>query len=80
MEFKYSILSISDIDNVIFEDISTTSAVTCRKSIDGSMLVISWIGPLPHSVATLQSYKKYITLEEITELMDSENWKSKDIQ
>jgi len=72
----YLILDWTEIDLVDFNQILTTSKETARKSIDGTKVLISWMGDTPDFVVNLTSKSQEYTLDEITPIMLSDDWTS----
>lgn len=69
MDFKkYAILPISRIDEIDFSLFDEDSKDTVRKSIDGNLFVLTWVGNCPIKVD-----KKY-TQEEILIELRGDNW------
>jgi hypothetical protein len=71
---KYLIFDLSEIDKIDFSQILTTSADTMRKSFNGSKGIIKWDGDEPFFVSTLNSKSSIYNIEEIQEVLLTEEW------
>jgi len=72
--YTYTIIDITDLDNVNFSEVHETSADTIRKSIDGTTFVMEY-GETP-SFVTDGTITPLATLNhsEALELMATEDW------
>ena len=72
----YLILDWTEIDLVDFNQILTTSKESARKSIDGTKVLISWMGDTPDFVVNLTSKSQEYTLDQIKTITDGPDWTS----
>lgn len=66
----FAIVQTADLANYDFEQLRQDNAVTCRKSVDASISVISWIGEMPEFVNPISTHTK----EEIAEVLNGSDW------
>lgn len=74
MDIKYLIINYSEIDKVIWDDILQSSTDTLRKSNDGLLTIIKWIGETPDFVNTLNWKSSIYNREEILLILQSDEW------
>lgn len=72
----YLILDWTEIDLVDFNQTLTTSKESARKSLDGTKVLISWMGDTPDFVVNLTSKSQEYTSNEIGAIMNSTDWTS----
>lgn len=72
---NYIILSVDELDDVIFSEIKETDRDTLRLSVDGNFTFISWDGNTPEFVNALITKSSIYSEVEILELMEGADWK-----
>jgi hypothetical protein len=70
----YVIFDVSELDKINFMWVGETSANTVRRSVDGTKTFVKWEGVAPHCVETLISKSKYLTHEEMLDILKDATW------
>jgi hypothetical protein len=72
---NYIILSVDELDDVIFSEINETDRDGLRLSVDGNFTFISWEGETPTFINSLITKSSIYSEVEILELMEGTDWK-----
>ena len=72
---NYIILSIDELDDVIFSEINETDKDTLRLSVDGNFTFISWEGNTPEFVNNLLTKSAIYSEADIHQILDGIDWK-----
>ena len=72
---NYIILSIDELDDVIFSEINETDRDTLRLSVDGNFTFISWENETPAFVNSLITKSSIYSEAEMLELLEGDSWK-----
>lgn len=72
---NYIILSIDELDDVIFSEINETDRDTLRLSVDGNFTFISWEDETPTFINSLITKSSIYSEAEMLELLEGTNWK-----
>lgn len=72
---NYIILSVDELDNVIFSEINETDRDTVRLSVDGNLTFISWEDNKPKFIDTLLTKSTIYSEAEMLELLEGADWK-----
>jgi len=68
-------ISTTEIPALVFADLKITSAATLRKTNDGSTTFIKWDGDdMPASVSALTTRGDVLTLPEIRDVLEGDEW------
>lgn len=73
-ERQYVIFSITELDQIDFNQVLETSAATVRKSVDGSKTFVKWEKEVPSSVASLLTKTQYYNHQEILQILETAEW------
>lgn len=74
---QYVIFNISELNKIDFTQVLETSAETVRKSIDNTKTFVKWDSEsVPMCVESLTTRSKYLTNEEILEILVTAEWSS----
>jgi hypothetical protein len=71
---NYIIFNVSELDKIDFNQVLETSANTIRKSVDGSLTFIKYIGDTPSCIESLITKQGPYSHEEILTILDSTDW------
>ena len=71
---QFIIFNINEVNKIKFAEVLETSINTVRKSIDGTKTFVKWEGSTPECIKTLTTAEGPYSLEEITAILDSEQW------
>tara|TARA_R100000541_G_scaffold55201_1_gene63971 strand:- start:29 stop:250 length:222 start_codon:yes stop_codon:yes gene_type:complete len=71
---KYTIINTSDISNVDYTLVEQNSLETTRKSLDGSLALISFYGDTPSFLEGITQYDK----DKIKDIVTSSDWQEED--
>jgi hypothetical protein len=74
MDINYLVMNFSEIDKIVWSDILQSSLETLRKSNDGLLTIIKWIGETPSFVSTLDWKSPIYNKEEILVVLQSPEW------
>jgi len=66
----YVIIDISEKDNIIYSEVSETSAETLRYSLDGSQIFLKFEGSTPSFLGGVTQY----TLNQVLAILESSEW------
>jgi len=66
----YVIIDISEKDNIIYSEVSETSAETLRYSLDGSQIFLKFEGSTPSFLEGVTQY----TLNQVLAILESSEW------
>tara|TARA_R100001443_G_scaffold108121_2_gene118338 strand:- start:512 stop:733 length:222 start_codon:yes stop_codon:yes gene_type:complete len=66
---QYIIIDVSELDNLNFDELATTSKETARRSLDGTKAIVSFY-KTPDYFAFATTY----TNEELLELINNTDW------
>lgn len=66
----FAIVQTADLANYDFDRLRQDNAETCRKSVDASISVISWVGVIPEFVNPISTH----TEAEIAEVLNGSDW------
>jgi len=66
---QYIIIDVSELDNLNFDELSTTSKETARRSLDGTKAIVSF-DETPDYFAFATTY----TNDELLELINNTDW------
>lgn len=73
----YAIFSITELNNVNFDQVLETSADTVRKSIDQSRTFVKWDSEeIPSSIQALTTVEGYYNHEEMLNILSGPDWSS----
>lgn len=74
MDINYLIMEYSEIDKIVWSDILQSSPETLRRSNDGLLVVIKWVGATPAFVSTLNYKSPIYNKEEVLEIFKTPEW------
>jgi hypothetical protein len=72
---NYIILSVDELDDVVFSEINETDRDGLRLSVDGNLTFISWDGNTPQFVTSLLTKSDVYSEAEMLELLEGTDWK-----
>ena len=76
---KFMIFSITELDQIDFNQVQETSANTIRKSIDNTKTFVKWDEEIPQCVSNLTTKEGPYTYEEMLEILATEVWTGSDL-
>ena len=76
---KFMIFSITELDQIDFNQVQETSANTIRKSIDNTKTFVKWDEEMPQCVSNLTTKEGPYTYEEMLEILATEVWTGSDL-
>ena len=76
---KFMIFSITELDQIDFNQVQETSANTIRKSIDNTKTFVKWDEEIPQCVSNLTTKEGPYTYEEMLEILATEAWTGSDL-
>lgn len=68
------IFSVSELNEINFDEVLETSANTVRKSIDGLKTFVKWNGTTPESVNNLNTKEGPYTYDEMLTILATPEW------
>jgi len=71
---QFIIFNINEVNKIEFAEVLETSIDTVRKSIDGTKTFVKWEGTTPECIKTLTSAEGPYNFQEITIILESEQW------
>ena len=71
---KFMIFSITELDQINFNEVLETSADTVRKSVDGSKTFVKWDGAMPDCVYNLTTKEGPYTYDEMLQILATPEW------
>jgi hypothetical protein len=71
---EFMIFSVTELDQIDFNEVCETSVDTVRKSVDGTKTFVKWDGPIPDCVANLTTKQGPYTYEEILAILATPEW------
>jgi hypothetical protein len=72
---QFAIFSITELDQINFDEVLETSAETVRVSTLGNLTFVKWDGETPPpSVQALTTVEGYYTYSEMLEILSGEEW------
>jgi hypothetical protein len=77
---RFVIFNVSELDDVDFNEVYETSALTVRKSVDESLTFVKYDLPQPASIQALSTKSQEYTYEEILAILDTPTWTDPDQQ
>ena len=75
---KFMIFSVTELDQINFDEVLETSADTVRKSVDQSKTFVKWDGEMPECVYNLTTKDGPYTYEEILVILATPEWTDPD--
>ena len=76
---KFMIFSITELDQIDFNQVHETSANTVRKSVDNTKTFVKWDQEMPSCVENLTTKEGPYTYEEMLEILATEAWTGPDL-
>jgi hypothetical protein len=71
---EFMIFSVTELDQINFNEVCETAPDTVRKSVDGTKTFVKWDGPIPDCVANLVTRQGPYTYEEILAILATPEW------
>jgi hypothetical protein len=72
---QFAIFSITELDQINFDEVLETSAETVRKNVAGDKTFVKWDAETPPpSVQALTTIQGFYTYEEMLDILSSEEW------
>ena len=71
---KFMIFSVSELNQINFNEVYETSADTVRKSVDETKTFVKWDGNIPDCVNNLTTKEGPYTYEEILTILAGPEW------
>jgi hypothetical protein len=71
---EFMIFSVSELNEINFDEVLETSANTVRKSIDGLKTFVKWNGTTPESVNNLNTKEGPYTYDEMLTILATPEW------
>lgn len=66
----YAIIHATALNGLDFSEFRQDSADTCRRSVDGSMAIVSWFGSMPTGLEPISTY----SADEMTDVISGAVW------
>ena len=66
---QYIIIDVSELDNLYFDELATTSKETARRSLDGTNAIVSFDETPPYF-----AFSTTYTNDELLELINNNDW------
>jgi hypothetical protein len=76
---KFMIFSVTELDQIDFNQVHETSANTIRKSVDNTKTFVKWDEEIPQCVSNLTTKEGPYTYEEMLEILATEAWTNSDL-
>jgi len=71
---EFMIFSVSELNEINFDEVLETSANTVRKSINGLKTFVKWNGTTPESVNNLNTKEGPYTYDEMLTILATPEW------
>ena len=71
---QFIIFNIEELNKINFTEVLETSNETVRKSIDATKTFVKWENETPDCINNLTTAEGPYSLEEITAILDSQQW------
>jgi len=72
---NFAIFSITELNQINFDEVLETSANTVRTSVNGTKTFVKWDGETPPpSVEALETIEGYYTYTEMLDILSGEEW------
>jgi hypothetical protein len=72
---NFAIFSITELNQINFDEVLETSANTVRTSVNGTKTFVKWDGETPPpSVEALETIEGYYTYTEMLDVLSGEEW------
>ena len=72
---NFAIFSITELNQINFDEVLETSADTVRTSVNGTKTFVKWDGETPPpSVEALETIEGYYTYTEMLDILSGEEW------
>lgn len=72
---KFMIFSVTELNQINFDEVLETSQDTVRKSVDGTKTFVKWDGDMPPSINGLSTKEGPYTYDEINNILLTVEWK-----
>ena len=73
---RFVIFATSEKDLINYDEVYETAADTLRLSVDGTKTFVEYDLPMPQSVALLTTKSEPLTIEQLMEILDTDEWQS----
>jgi hypothetical protein len=74
---NYTIINISEVDKINWEELNENSMQTARKSLNEEFILISWNDIEPTFINNLQSKSSIYTDANIYDILNTDEWRKK---
>jgi len=74
---NYTIINISEVDKINWEELNENSMQTARKSLNEEFILISWNDIEPTFINNLQSKSSIYTDVNIYDILNTDEWRKK---
>jgi hypothetical protein len=71
---KYMIFNAVELNQIDFSQVEETSIDTVRKSINETKTFVKWDGDIPECIANLTTKEEPYTYDEISAILQTEEW------
>jgi hypothetical protein len=71
---RFMIFSVTELNQIDFNEVLETSAETVRKSVDQSKTFVKWDNMIPECVSDLTTKEGPYTYEEILQILNTPEW------
>jgi hypothetical protein len=73
---RFVIFDVSEKDLINYDEVYETAADTLRLSVDGTKTFVEYDLLMPESVQLLQTKSEPLTIEQLIEILDTDEWQS----
>ena len=73
---KYVVIPYSSVDSVDFTQVMETSIETVRRSVDGTLTFVKYIGDMPSSISEIPNKSQEYSHDEFLNILSSPDWSS----
>lgn len=77
---KFMIFSVTELNQIDFNEVLETSPETVRKSVDQSKTFVKWDGTIPTCVTNLTTKEGPYTYDEMLIILSTTEWTEEIIQ
>ena len=71
---RFMIFSVTELNQIDFNEVLETSVDTVRKSVDQSKTFVKWYNVMPECVSNLTTKEGPYTYDEILQILSTPEW------
>ena len=76
---RFVIFSVSELNQIDFNEVLETSSDTVRKSVDQKKTFVKWEGEMPECIVNLITKEGPYTYDEIMTILQTSSWKDPEL-